>query len=385
MSETHDILNLDHNATTPMLPEAAEAMARFVRSGGANPSSVHRLGRAARAVLHEARATAATAIGAKDSEIVFTSSGTESISLALRGILGAWPAAGHLIISAVEHPAVQETAQDLASSGHVLHQVGVDSEGRVRVADILASVRSTTRLVSLMLANNEIGTLEPVSEVAAALAPLGIPLHTDAVQAFGRIRVDVNALGVAALSLSGHKFGGPMGTGLLYLRDGTPFRSSVRGGKQELGRRAGTENVPAIVGMAEAMRLATARLPENEARVRTAVAAFLDEIESFSIAFTPNGPEPLSPGTLANTLNLAFEGVDAQALLVHLDLEGVAASSGSACSSGSIEPSPVLAALGLPEARARCSIRLSLGPETDAETARIAARRVGAVVRRLKR
>jgi cysteine desulfurase len=382
---------LDHNSTSPMLPEVAAALGAlwstpsgFPHVACGNPSSLHRAGAQARTALHEARATAARALGASDAEVIFTSGGTESLNMLLLGLMRAAPPGAHLITSAVEHPAVLEAARVLSDAGAAVTVLPTDREGRVAVQNVLAAVRPCTRLVSIMLANNEVGTIQPVVELAAALEPQGILLHTDAVQAFGRIPVDVRALGISALSLSGHKFGGPPGIGIAFLKEGVPFRPLLVGGKQERGRRAGTENVPAAVGLATAMRLAVDRLEISTARIRAAVSAFVSELETAGTSFACNGPSILSRGTLPNTLNLAFEGIDAQALLIHLDLEGVAASAGSACSSGSVEPSHVLTAMGLPPERVRTSVRFSFGSEMDPAAAAEAARRVACAVARLR-
>jgi cysteine desulfurase len=375
---------LDHNATSPVLPEVLDAMQRIWAEGVANPSSLHAPGRRARAALHEARAKAAAVLGAREHEIVFASGGTESIAIALRGLVEACSQPWHVLSSAVEHPAVRETIGGLEEDGTAVTVLPVDTIGRVSVDAVVKAVLPTTRVVSVMLANNEIGTRQPVREFASALAGSGILVHTDAVQAFGKIPVRADDLGVAALSLSGHKFGGPPGTGLLFLRDGVPLRPILRGGKQEHGRRAGTENVAGAVGLALAMQLAAERIDEWTRRVRASVVAFLERLESARIDFVANGPTPLSDDTLANTLNLAFHGVEAQAMLVHLDLAGVAASTGSACSSGAVEPSRVLRAIGLDDDRARASIRFSFGSEMNVEAAKDAACRVIDVVKRLR-
>ncbi|MBI3848262.1 MAG: cysteine desulfurase [Planctomycetes bacterium] len=375
---------LDYNATAPMLPEVQESMLQYWQSGPGNPSSLHEPGRRARAALHEARAVAAGALGAKESEVVFTSGGTESISLALQGLLGLCSRPLHVITSAIEHPATLESVRALEGPDVRTAVLPVDEFGRIAVTHVVDAVLPSTRLVTLMLANNEIGTIEPVAAVARAVASNGVLVHTDAVQAFGKMSVRVPDLDVHSLSISGHKFGGPPGTGLLYVRDGVRFQPSLRGGRQEGGRRAGTENVAGAVGLAVAMKLAVDRLDETTRCVRASTAAFLETIEEAGVEFTVNGLPPRSDGTLPNTLNLAFTGIEAQSLLVHLDLAGVAASSGSACSSGAVEPSHVLRALGLPEDRVRGSVRFSFGASIDAQAAKNAAQRVIDIVRCLR-
>ena len=384
MSQPLPAYYLDYNATAPMLPEVRESMLQYWQAGPGNPSSLHGPGRRARAALHEARAIAAGALEVSESEVVFTSGGTESISLALHGLLGPCSQPLHVVTCAIEHPATLESVRELGRFDVRTTVLPVDEFGRVPISSVLDAVLPATRLVTLMLANNEIGTIEPVAEVAHAVASKGVLVHTDAVQAFGKMPVRVPDLGVHALSISGHKFGGPPGTGLLYVRDGVRFQPSLRGGRQEGGRRAGTENVAGAVGLAVAMKLAVDRLDETIRRGRASTTAFFETIERSGVEFAVNGLPPFTDGTLTNTLNLAFAGVEAQSLLVHLDLAGVAASSGSACSSGAVEPSHVLRALGLPEDRVRASVRFSFGASIDVEAAKNAAQRVIDVVRRLR-
>jgi len=377
---------LDHAATTPVRPEVVEAMAPFYAETFANPSSLHLPGQKARRALEEARETVASCLGAGPDEIVFTSGGTESDNLALRGALSG---AGRkrLITSSVEHSAVLNCCRALEAEGVETIYLPVDGGGAVKMETLeesLASRLETGRkvdLVSVMLGNNETGALQPVKEIAAALRGKGIPLHTDAVQAFGKMEVAVDALGVDLLSISAHKFNGPKGVGALYIRRGTQLSPVLLGGRQERALRAGTENVPAIVGLAKAMELARSELPDSAARL----AALRDRLERGILDRLPgarlNGDAapsghgtPAVPGRrLPHILNIAFEGVEGDALLLALDVRGIAASTGSACNAGSLEGSHVLKAMGVEPALARGSIRFSLGRgNTDEEMDRTA-------------
>jgi cysteine desulfurase len=357
----------DHNATTPVAPSVADAVVRALRDDFGNASSVHRFGQQAKALLDDARTAVATLIGAEPSELVFTSGGTEADNFALRGAAEALEPTGrrHLIAGAIEHEAVLVTLKALARRGWTTTLLPVDATGIVRPEALEAAMTSQTAVVSVMHANNELGTIQPVAELARIAHAHGALFHTDAVQTVGKIPVDVRALGVDLLALSAHKFNGPKGAGALWIKRGTRMIPILTGGKHERARRAGTENVPAIAGLGAAAQLDGAEAPRKAAHV----AALRDRLESEILARVPgtivNGSrDPRVP----NTTNISFDRVEAESLLIALDLEGIAVSTGAACSSGTLEPSHVLRAMGLPTHRAQNSIRFSLGAEnTDAE------------------
>jgi cysteine desulfurase len=358
---------LDHAATTPVDERVVAAMLPFFTEKFGNPSSIHRAGRAALEALDDARETVAAALGAARKEIVFTGGGSEADNLAIKGVALAQRQAGrgaHVITSAIEHHAVLHAVEYLEAFGFEATVLPVDGDGLVRPDDLRAAIRPDTVLASHMYANNEIGTIQPLAELGAICRERGVPLHTDAVQAAGSLPLDVRALNVDLLTPAAHKFYGPQGVGALYVRHGTPLLPQVSGGGQERRRRAGTENVAGIVGLATALRLAEEGR-ESYAASRAAlrdrlVAGILDRIP---LAWL-NGHRTRR---LPNNANLAFEHVEGESVLLLLDQAGVAASSGSACSSGSLEASHVLTALGLPYERAIGSVRFSLGRSTTAE------------------
>jgi cysteine desulfurase len=357
---------LDHNATTPVDPAVADLVHETMREPFGNPSSVHHFGQRAKAVLDDARSSVAELINAEPSEIVFTSGGTEADNFALRGVAEAMEPTGrrHLVASAIEHEAVLVTLKALARRGWRTTLLPVDATGIVAPAALEAALDDETALVSIMHANNEIGTVQPIAELAALAHARGALFHTDAVQSVAKIPVDARALGVDLLSLSAHKFNGPKGVGALWIRRGTRITATMTGGKHERTRRAGTENVPGIAGLGAAARLAAAKLDVEGPRL----AALRDRLETAILERIPgtalNGARaPRVP----NTTNLSFEQIEAESLLIALDLEGVAVSTGSACSSGTLEPSHVLRAMGLSAHRTQNSIRISLGlGNTDA-------------------
>ncbi|GAC1413009.1 MAG: cysteine desulfurase family protein [Candidatus Velthaea sp.] len=353
---------LDHAATTPARPEAIAAMIPLLGEGGFNPSSLYGEGRAARAALDDARATVARLLNAKPREIVFTGSGSESDVLAIVGAARAGAARGkHVISSAIEHHAVLRALDVLEAQGWTVTRLPVRANGCLTADDVAAALRPETSLVTVMLANNEIGTIQPIAGIAAVARARGVLVHTDATQCPGLLPLDVAALGVDLLTCSAHKFYGPKGVGVLYVRAGTPLQAQIVGGPQEHGLRAGTENVAGIAGLATAFALAEAERPEAIVRI----AALRDRLEDGILAALPdariNGG---GASRLANNSSIAFPGVSGDALLIRLDLEGIAASAGSACAAGSLEPSHVVAALGLPEAYRRGVIRFSLGRGT---------------------
>ncbi len=357
----------DHNATTPVDPTVAETMARVMTEEFGNASSVHHFGQRAKAVLDEARSSVAALIGAELSEVVFTSGGTESDNFALRGVAEALEPTGrrHLIASSIEHEAVLVTLRALARRGWRTTLLPVGASGILNPQALADALTDDTAIVSVMHANNEIGTIQPIAELARLAHAKGALLHTDAVQSIGKIPVDVRALGVDLLSLSAHKFNGPKGAGALWIKRGARVTAMLTGGKHERSRRAGTENVPAIAGLGVAARLAAKKLTADSPRL----AALRNRLEEAILAGVPGtavnaNREPRVP----NTTNISFEAIEAESLLIALDLEGVAVSTGSACSSGTLEPSHVLRAMGLPSPRTQNSIRLSLGAgNTDAE------------------
>jgi cysteine desulfurase len=354
----------DHNATTPPAVEAVEAVVRALADDFGNPSSVHHFGQRAKAVLDEARSAVAALLGAEPAELVFTSGGTEADNLALRGAAEAIEPSGrrHLITSAIEHEAVLNTVKALVKRGWTASFLPVDASGIVSPASLAAAITRETAIVSVMHANNEIGTIQPIADLAAIAHEHGALFHSDAVQSAGKIPVAVKALGVDLLSVSAHKFNGPKGAGALWIRRGARLVPTMTGGKHERNRRGGTENVPGIAGMGAAARVAREKLAADAARL-TALRdrlerGVLDRVAGTTVngAVTPRVP---------NTTNISFDGVEAESLLIALDLEGFAVSTGSACSSGTLEPSHVLRAMGLPSHRTQNSIRFSLGLGND--------------------
>lgn len=349
---------LDHNATTPTRPEVIEAMCQCLRAGHGNPSSIHFAGRRALEAMERARESVAELIGARPDEIIFTSGGTEADNLALLGSVDSGAAGGRVLISAIEHHAVLQAAQELGRRGVEVLKAGADGSGVVAVAELEALCTSDTDLVSVMLVNNDVGSVQPIAQIARLCHDRGVRLHSDAVQAAGKLRIDVAALGVDLLSLSAHKLGGPTGVGALYLKRGLRLRPMLFGGEHERRRRAGTENLAGIVGFARACELAQAELDDHAARMSRLRARLLDGIRSALTEVVVNTP---LENSVPSTLNLSFTGVQAEALLIQLDLAGLAASTGSACSSGSFAASHVLEAMGRSPQQARSAVRLSLG------------------------
>jgi cysteine desulfurase len=362
---------LDHNATTPPAPAVVERMALALRDNFGNPSSVHHFGQRAKAALDDARSAIAGLLSADPSEIVFTSGGTESDNFAIRGIAEALEPSGrrHLIASAIEHEAVLNTLKALARRGWRTTLLPVDESGIVAPAALEAALADDTALVSVMHANNEIGTIQPVAELARLAKARRALFHTDAVQSAGKIPIDVKGLGVDLLSISGHKFYGPKGVGALWVRRGVRLQAPITGGKQERSRRAGTENVAGIVGLGVAAELARTKMADEGARL----AALRDRLEEGILrGVSGTAINGVRSGRVPNTTNVSFERVEAESLLIALDLAGIAVSTGSACSSGTLEPSHVLKAMGFPAHRTQNSIRFSLGSaNTDADIDRV--------------
>lgn len=377
---------LDYNATTPVDARVLEAMQPYLSVAFGNASSIHSAGQHARAAVDAARESVAALIGAKPAEIVFTSGGTEADNLAIFGIVGGIVAAStkprkHVITSAIEHHAVLNSCQQLEKHGIAVTYVPVSSDGIVDPADVRRALTPETILISVMHANNEIGTIQPIDEIGRIASEANVYFHSDAVQSAGKLLLDVNRLGVDLLSLSAHKIYGPKGAGALYVRSGTPLAPQIFGGHHERDRRPGTENVPGIVGLGKAAELAREHLKEDLARIASLrdrfEGALLDSIASIRV----NGDRARR---VANTSNLAFSGAGGEALVIALDLAGVACSTGAACSSGAIEPSHVLTAIGLSPDDARSSLRFSLGRPTKATEIAEAIGMIPPVVERLR-
>ena len=356
---------LDHAATTSLAPEVLEAMMPSLLEGWGNPSSVHGTGREARRAVEQARREIAGAIGAQPGEIYFTSGGSESDNWAIKGVAFASREKGnHIITSAIEHHAVLETCRWLEKQGFRVTYLAPDAGGRISPEALEKAITGDTVLISVMTANNEIGTLEPIDEMAALARARGIPFHTDAVQAVGAVPVSVAAAGVDLLSMSAHKFHGPKGIGVLYIRGGIAIHPLIHGGGQERGIRGGTENVPAIVGMGAAITRAMNRLEDNAERITRLRDRLIQGLMERIPGARLNGHPTLR---LPNNCSISIPGAEGEALLLRMDLAGIACSSGSACTSGTPEPSHVLRAIGLDQEMAEGSLRLTLGEETTEE------------------
>ncbi len=370
----------DYAATAPLRVASREAMTAALRLWG-NPSSLYASGRDAREALETARRTVATLLGAHPSEVVLTSGGSESNTAAIRSaaIQGARAGKRHIVSTAVEHPSVLNTLRALADEGFEIQLLPVTPEGYVTAAQVAAAIRPDTALVAVMHGNNEIGTIQPIREIAAACRERGVLCHTDAVQTVGHIPVSAHELGVDSLSLSGHKFGAPRGVGALYIRKGVPFTPLIPGGHQEDGRRAGTENLAGAMGMAAALTEAAERMDEENARLRslsnTLAGEILREIPDARLNGCPRCMSPYcdTPCSLPHIVSLTFEGIDGEALVYRLDAEGICISAGSACTAGSPDPSHVITALGIAPEVAYGTIRISLGEgNTDGDVTRMA-------------
>ncbi|HHY35830.1 MAG TPA: cysteine desulfurase NifS [Firmicutes bacterium] len=356
---------LDHAATTAVHPEVLEEMLPYLKEEFGNPSSIYSWGREAKAAVEKARARLAHLLGAHPAEIVFTSGGTESDNFALRGVAAANSQKGnHIITTKIEHHAVLHTAEQLEKEGFRVTYLPVDRDGLVRPEDLEEALTPDTVLVSIMFANNEIGTIEPIAELARIAKSKGVIFHTDAVQAVGNIPIDVKELNVDLLSLSGHKIYGPKGTGALYIRRGTRIEPLLLGGAQERKWRAGTENVPGIVGLGKAAELAEKELPQRMKHLTELRDLLINGVMERIDHVRLNGHRTQR---LPGNASFCFEFVEGESLLLNLDLAGIAASSGSACTSGSLEPSHVLMALGIPPEVAHGSLRLTLGRDNTRE------------------
>jgi cysteine desulfurase len=361
-TSTIPTIYLDNNSTTPVLPEVLEGMLPTFAEAFGNPSSIHGCGRRALAHIKNARLQVAELLGCRAAEVIFTSGGTEGDNLALKGMMHP---GDHLIVSAIEHSAILTACQWLEKQGCEVTRVGVNGNGQVEPDSIRAAIHKNTRLISVMMANNETGVLQPVEEIGRIAAEADVWFHTDAVQAAGKIPIAVNAIGCDLLTLSAHKMHGPQGVGALYLRQGTPLRPQLHGGHQEKSRRPGTENVPAIVGLGKAAQIAQAGFRDGSIE---RIGALRDLLET---AITNLVPETRVNGAgvarVCNTSNILFEHVGGDALVLALDALGIEASRGSACSAAGGDPSGVLIAMGLTGEQSRSSLRLSLGKQNTSE------------------
>jgi cysteine desulfurase len=375
---------LDHNATTPVDPLVLEAMLPFLSNNFGNASSIHTFGQCARAAVETARDQVAALLGAHPQEIVFTSGGTESDNHAIFGVVQSHLAeqrSAHVITTTIEHEAVLNTCQELQRQSVAVTYLPVSQEGLIDLDDVRKAIRPETALVTVMHANNELGTVQPVAQIGQVAAEHDIYFHTDAVQSLGKIPLDVRAIQVDLLSLSAHKIYGPKGVGAIYIKGGTRLRQLLYGGHHQRGFRPGTENVAGIVGLGRAAELTRTALAEDAARI----SALRDRLEQGLLSRIPDarsnaGRAPRTP----NTSNLTFTGIEGEALVIALDLKGLACSTGAACSSGTVEPSHVLTAIGLPASEARASVRFSLGRHTTPEEIDAALEIVPAAVAQLR-
>ena len=373
---------LDHNATTPVDPAVLDAMLPYFSAEFGNAASIHTVGQRARAAVETAREQVAALLGARPQEIVFTSGGTESDNHAIFGILRSTPGATkHIITTAIEHEAVLNTCQALEKEGASVTYLPVGSRGVIDPEELRDAIRPHTALITVMHANNELGTIQPLAEIGRIATQNDVYFHTDAVQSVGKIPVDVKTLGVDLLSLSGHKLYAPKGIGALYIRGGTRLKQFLYGGHHQRGFRPGTENVPGIVGLGKAAELARSSFAEDAARI----SALRDTLEQGLVERIPQArinaaDSPRTP----NTANITFPGIEGEALIIALDMKGIACSTGAACSSGAVEPSHVLTAIGLSADEARASIRFSLGRHTTAAEIESALEAVPAAVAQLR-
>ncbi len=356
---------LDHNATTPIHPAVIESMLPYLREDFGNPSSIHSFGQAAKKGLEEARERVARLIGSRPEEIVFTGSGTEASNLAIKGVVYGRRGEGrHVITSSIEHHAVLNVCRQIEKEGFRVTYLPVDRVGLIRPEDVSRAITEETILITLMHANNEVGTVQPIEEAARIAGERGILFHTDAVQSAGKIPVDVNRLGTDLLSFSAHKVYGPKGVGALFVRNGTPLHALIHGGHQEKDRRAGTENVAGIVGFGKAADLASLMPTSKQEELKSLRDYFWESIQQKIEDVHLNGDQARG---LPNTLNAGFDYVDGESVLINLDLQGIAASAGSACTSGALEASHVLVAMGVPPLTAKGALRFSLGRDTTKE------------------
>ncbi len=382
MSDAKRVIYLDNAATTRTRPEVVEAMLPFFTQYYGNPSSVYDLAGVSKKAVGDARQILADSIGAKPQEIYFTAGGSESDNWAIKAAAEAYQQKGrHIITSKVEHHAVLHTCQYLEKQGFEVTYLDVDEHGVVKLEELKKAIRPTTILISVMFANNEIGTMEPVKAIGQLAKENGILFHTDAVQAYAHVPIDVDAYHIDMLSASGHKLNGPKGIGFLYIRTGVKIRSFIHGGAQERKRRAGTENVPGIVGLGKAAQLAMATMEERAAKEK-ALRDYLIRRVLAEVPYTRLNGHPTD--RLPNNANFAFQFIEGESLLIMLDMAGVCGSSGSACTSGSLDPSHVLLAIGLPHEIAHGSLRLTLSEETTREDINYVVGEIKRIVERLR-
>lgn len=376
------IIYLDNAATTKTAPEVVKAMLPYFSENYGNPSSIYGLGAESKKAVTRSREIIAESLHAEGSEIYFTAGGSESDNWALVAAAEAYEKKGkHIITSSIEHHAVLHTCQYLEKRGYEITYVGVDENGILKLEDLKKAIRPDTILISVMFANNEIGTIQPIKEIGQIARENGILFHTDAVQAYGHIPIDVDELSIDMLSASGHKFNGPKGVGFLYIRKGVKIRSFLHGGAQERGRRAGTENVPGIVGMGAAVERAFVRLEARSKKERELRDYLIEKIEKEIPYCRLNGDREKR---LPNNVNFSFRFIEGESLLIMLDMKGICASSGSACTSGSLDPSHVLLAIGLPHEIAHGSLRLTLSEENTREEMNYVVDAVKEIVDRLR-
>ncbi len=378
----NNLIYLDHAATTPTKKLVVDAMLPYFSEQYGNPSSIYSFAAGNKDVIEDAREKVAEAIGATDREIFFTSGGTESDNWAIRGIAENYKSKGnHIITTTIEHHAVLHTCEYLEKNGYEVTYLEVDSEGKISLEDLKKAIKDTTILISIMFANNEVGTIQPIKEIGEIAKGAGVLFHTDAVQAVGHVPIDVNEMNIDLLSLSGHKLYGPKGIGALYVKKGTRLRAFIHGGAQEKKRRGGTENVPAIVGLGVAIDDAMKVMAEESARQEELRDYLMAEIKE-KVPFCKLNGHPTD--RLPNNVNYSFEFIEGESLLIMLDMKGICASSGSACTSGSLDPSHVLLAIGLPHEIAHGSLRVTLGESTTKEQLDTLVESLQSIVKRLR-
>lgn len=377
-----DNIYLDNSATTKLDEDVLKAMLPYLTENYGNPSSIYKIGRENRKAVEEAREKIAKILNCNPTEIYFTSGGSESDNTAIKGIAKNYKNKGnHIITSKIEHPAVLETCKQLEKEGFEVSYIGVDENGIINLEELKNAIRPTTTLISVMFANNEIGTIQPIYEIGKIAKENGIYFHTDAVQAIGNIKIDVQELNIDSLSLSAHKFYGPKGIGALYVRKGVLFERLINGGHQEQSKRAGTENVSGIVGLGKAIELAYQNLEENNKKIKELRDYYVEQVKEKIPYIKINGDmEKRLPGNS----NISFRFIEGEGLLLNLDLKGIAASSGSACTSGSLDPSHVLLAIGLPHEIAHGSLRISIGKNNTKEEIDYVVENLVEIVNRLR-
>lgn len=377
-----NIIYFDNAATTPVRKEVLEEALPYFSEHYGNASSVYSIARESKKAIDKARTQVANAIGAEPAEIFFTAGGTESDNWALKGIADSMSSKGkHIITSVIEHHAILHTCEYLEAKGFEVTYLPVDEYGKIRIEDLKNAIRPDTILISIMFANNEIGTIEPIAEIGKIARENGIYFHTDAVQAVGHVKIDVKEMNIDMLSLSGHKLGAPKGIGALYIRKGVKLKSFIHGGAQERGRRAGTENVPGIVGLGKAVEMAVAEMDEVTPRLIKMRDKLIKELTE-KIGHTRLNGHPVD--RLPGNVNLSFEFIEGESMLLFLDMNGICASSGSACTSGSLDPSHVLLSIGLPHEKAHGSLRLSLGHMNTEEEVDYIIEKLPPIVQRLR-